>query len=80
MPVTFVRDPVTGVTYSVNISGSTPTEQESARINQFLASQRTLSVLPQAQPVEEEETMALPLVADFVVAIQEHSISHRHCN
>jgi gas vesicle protein len=55
MPVTFVRDPVTGITYSVNISGSTPTEQESARINQFLASQRTLSVLPQAQPVEEEE-------------------------
>jgi hypothetical protein len=55
MPVTFVRDPVTGITYSVNISGSTPTEQESARIDQFLASQRTLSVLPQAQPVEEEE-------------------------
>ena len=55
MPVTFVRDPVTGVTYSVNISGSTPTEQESARIDKFLASQRTLSVLPQAQPVEEEE-------------------------
>jgi hypothetical protein len=45
MPVTFVRDPVTGITYSVNISGSTPTEQESARIDQFLASQRTLSVL-----------------------------------
>lgn len=69
MPVTFVRDPVTGVTYSVNISGTTPTEQESARIEQFLASQRALSVLPRTQPVEEEEEIGR-LPAAFSRGIQ----------
>jgi hypothetical protein len=36
MPVTFVRDPATGIGYSVNIAGDAPTEQETARINEFL--------------------------------------------
>jgi hypothetical protein len=52
MPVTFVRDPATGVGYSVNIAGDTPTEQETARINEFLAAQSSLSppMLPPAEP------------------------------
>jgi hypothetical protein len=62
MPVTFVRDPATGVGYSVNIAGNTPTEQETARINEFLAAQSSLSppILPPAEPapppVEERAT------------------------
>jgi hypothetical protein len=62
MPVTFVRDPATGLGYSVNIAGNTPTEQETARINEFLAAQSSLSppILPPAEPapppVEERAT------------------------
>ena len=52
MPVTFVRDPVTGITYSANIAGDTPTEQETARINEFLDARRPPPPAPPPPPEE----------------------------
>jgi hypothetical protein len=54
MPVTFVRDPVTGITYSANIAGDTPTEQETARINEFLDARRPPPPAPPPPPEEVE--------------------------
>jgi hypothetical protein len=54
MPVTFVRDPVTGITYSANIAGDAPTEQETARINEFFAAQRPPPPAPPPPPEEVE--------------------------
>ena len=41
MGVIFVKDPETGIDYSVNIAGNSPTGAEQSRINEFLQQQRT---------------------------------------
>ena len=57
MGVIFVKDPQTGIDYSVNIAGSSPTESEKSRINKFLSDKRTQApVVTQqsVQPVQQE--------------------------
>ena len=45
MGVIFVKDPETGINYSVNIAGSEPTPKEQTRINDFLSKKRTQTKL-----------------------------------
>ena len=45
MGVIFVKDPETGINYSVNIAGSEPTPKEQIRINDFLSKKRTQTKL-----------------------------------
>ncbi len=45
MGVIFVKDPETGVNYSVNIAGSNPTPREQTKINDFLSKKRTQTKL-----------------------------------
>jgi hypothetical protein len=56
MPVTFVRDPATGVGYSVNIAGDAPTERETARINEFLLRSGPLRLRPRLRPKKSSLT------------------------
>ena len=51
MPLKIVQSPETGKYYPVNIAGETPTEEEKARIREYL-SQREKPVEP--QEVEKE--------------------------
>jgi len=58
MGVIFVKDPQTGIDYSVNIAGSSPTEAEKSRINKFLSDKRAQTPVvtqPSAQPVQQED-------------------------
>ncbi len=50
MSVIFVKDPQTGIDYSVNISGTEPTENEQQQINDFLLSKRQQAPVAAAAP------------------------------
>ena len=52
MGVIFVKDPQTGIDYSVNIAGSSPTESEKSRINKFLSDKRTQAPVVTQQSVQ----------------------------
>ena len=55
MSVIFVKDPQTGIDYSVNISGTEPTENEQQQINDFLVSKRNQAPVAVQPPEPEEE-------------------------
>ncbi|MDB2405831.1 zeta toxin family protein [Alphaproteobacteria bacterium] len=55
MSVIFVKDPQTGIDYSVNISGTEPTENEQQQINDFLVSKRDQAPVAVQPPEPEEE-------------------------
>ena len=55
MSVIFVKDPQTGIDYSVNISGTEPTENEQQQINDFLVSKRQQAPVAVQPPEPEEE-------------------------
>jgi len=60
MSVIFVKDPQTGIDYSVNISGTEPTENEQQQINDFLLSKRqqapVAAAAPTPEPTDEDST------------------------
>ena len=60
MSVIFVKDPQTGIDYSVNISGTEPTENEQQQINDFLVSKRNqapvAAAAPTPEPTDEDST------------------------
>jgi hypothetical protein len=60
MSVIFVKDPQTGIDYSVNISGTEPTENERQQINDFLVSKRqqapVAAAAPTPEPTDEDST------------------------
>ncbi len=60
MSVIFVKDPQTGIDYSVNISGTEPTENEQQQINDFIVSKRNqapvAAAAPTPEPTDEDST------------------------
>ena len=64
MPLKIVQSPETGKYYPVNIAGETPTEEEKARIREYL-SQREKPVEP--QEVEKEYEAKSGIVGAFDV-------------